>query len=111
MLVFPLQRSGRMNIKLVDLLLYYRADLRMKVGETARSLYQYAKDNCVCEGILKTIDIYYKNCGKTVAVQSGSKASSKKSKISAKAKVKTVEVKEIDNPELDHVIQTKSVVR
>merc|ERR1712113_1054289 len=64
MLIYPLQRSGRWNIKLVDLLLVYRANLKLKVGETSKTLYQYAKDNCVCDEILNIIATFYKESGR-----------------------------------------------
>eukprot|EP01083_Nonionella_stella_P046649 124876_1 len=61
MLIYPMQRSGPWNIKLVDILLYYGAKLNTKVGHTSQSLYVYAKENCVCDEIIKIITNYYQN--------------------------------------------------
>jgi len=61
MLTYPIQRSGAWNIKLVDVLLSHGASLRLHVGETCKTLYCYAKQNCVCDEILKLITNYHNN--------------------------------------------------
>ena len=123
MLIYPLIRSGRWNIKLVDLLLVYRTILKLKVAETSKTLYQYAKDNCVCDEILKIITTFYRESGrvgkarkvkKTEVVSKAGKGGSSGSdggRRRSKAKGKMVEVPEIDNPDLEVVMQTKNVVK
>jgi len=119
MLIFPLQRSGRWNIKLVDLLLFYRANLKLKVGETSKTLYQYAKDNCVCDEILKIIDTFYKESARTAKAakqKKNAKATAPKAgragpRGKGRAKPRTVEVECLHNPELEAVMQTKNVVK
>ena len=127
MLIYPLQRSGRWNVRLVDLLLVHGVNMKLKVGETAKSLYQYAKDNCVCDEILKIITTFYKESGKMVSkakrgrksgvavttkvVRQGSNGGGVGRKRVKENKVKLVEVAEIDNPDLEVVMQTKNVVK
>merc|ERR1712013_1272 len=59
MLIHPLQRSGPWNEKLVDVLLSHGAKLTLRVGETKKNVFAYAKKHCVDQRILKIIRAYH----------------------------------------------------
>ena len=65
MIIYPLQRNGHWNLKLVDILCSFGVNLNSKVGHTNKTIYQYAKENCVSNDIFEIVSSHYNNKTKT----------------------------------------------